>query len=98
MPARIIQYQCNKCHKIYFSEEEAIDCENSHYSLNDFQIIKVSKEESLGINFPRSIHVINQKNYKVASYIFNHNKIKPSKNHRGYRFDSGIFPSEEEAE
>ena len=102
MPTQIIQYQCNKCFQTYLNEQTAIDCENSHYALNDFQIVKVSKEESLGINFPRSVHILNRKSNKTASYVFNHNKIKPNKrplkNHYGYRFNSGIFPSEEEAE
>jgi len=114
MPTQIIQYQCNKCFQTYLNEQTAIDCESKHFELNDFEIVNLSKEKTPHSGFPGSIHVINQKNYKVASYIFNHNKIKPKsfkqewldhldklykrplKNHYGYRFDSEIFPSEEE--
>ena len=75
MPTRIIQYQCNKCHKVYFSEEEAIECENSHYTLDDFTISRIGKH---GYNsfYPDCIHVINQKTDTIALYTFNHNTVK----------------------
>ena len=74
-PILVTKYKCDKCGRKYSDLQMAADCENSHYALNDFQIVKVSKEESLGINFPRSIHILNRKSNKTASYVFNHNKI-----------------------
>ena len=114
MPTPIIQYQCCKCNQIYINEIRAINCENSHYILDDFIISKIGKH---GYNsyFPDSIHVVNQKTDKIASYTFNHDQVIYKKsvkhrwsdsldkiykrqlyNHYGYRFDSGLFPNEEE--
>ena len=106
MPMQFIQYQCVKCFQTYLNEQTAIDCENSHYTLDDFKISRMSKEKTPFSCFPRSIHVINQKTNTTASYLFNHNKVKSVKHRwldsldetykKGYRFDSGLFPSEEE--
>ena len=96
MPIQVIQYQCNECFNVYLNERAAVNCEFSHQKLDDFIILDMSKEQTPYSRFPRSIHVVNQKTNTIASYLFNHNKVKPSKNHRGYRFDSGLFPSEEE--
>ena len=83
MPTRIIQYQCNKCHKVYFSEEEAIDCEKRHLKLNDFSILKINFEKT-DTFFPRSLFIKSKKTFRIASYIFNHDTVKH------------VFPIEEE--
>ena len=95
-PILVTRWKCGKCDREYSNLQMAADCENSHYALDDFIILDMSKEQTPYSCFPRSIHVVNQKTNTIASYLFNHNKVKPSKNHRGYRFDSGLFPSEEE--
>ena len=79
MPKQIIQYQCCECLAIYVNEQGAINCENSHYTLDDFIISKIGKH---GYNsfYPDSIHVINQKIDKIALYTFTHDDVKP--NHR----------------
>ena len=75
MPIQVIQYQCNKCLAIYVNEQGAINCENSHYTLDDFMISRIGKH---GYNsfYPDFIHVINQKANKVAFYEFCHDKVK----------------------
>ena len=75
MPTRIIQYQCNKCHKVYFSEEKAIDCEKRHLKLNDFSILKINFEKT-DTFFPRSLFIRSKKTFRIASYIFNHDEVK----------------------
>jgi len=97
MPKQIIQYQCMKCLQTYLNEQTAIDCENKHFKLNDFTIINISGRTGIKSKlFPDFIHVANKNTNKVAFYDLCHDEVKPSKNHRGYRFNSGIFPSEEE--
>ena len=108
MPTRIIQYECCKCLQIYPNEQTAIDCENRHLKLNDFEILNISNRIGTQSRlFPDCIHVINKKTNKVAFYDFCHDKVTKSvkqewldrldKTYKNsYRFDSGIFPIEEE--
>ena len=74
-PILVTQYKCDKCGQRYFDLSDAADCEDRHFTLSDFEILDCSKEIAGGI--PRSIHVANQKTNKIASYIFNHDKVKP---------------------
>ena len=99
MPTQIIQYQCMKCFQTYLNEQTAIDCESKHFKLNDFTIVHISGRSGAKSNlFPVVIHVADKNTNKIAFYELCHDEVKPSKNHRGYRFYSAIFPSEEEAE
>ena len=110
MPTSIIQYQCCKCGKIYHNEKVAVDCESSHFKLNDFTIINISSRTGIKSKlFPDCIHVANKNTNKVAFYDLCHDEVTKSvkqewldrldKTYKNsYRFDSGIFPSEEEAE
>jgi len=81
MPTPILstRYQCNKCYRKYSDLQMAIDCENSHYILDDFTISKIGKH---GYNsfYQDSIHVRNQKTDTIALYNFAHDVVKP--NHR----------------
>ena len=75
-PILATRYKCDKCERKYSDLQMAADCEDSHFELSDFEILNISLENS-NCNFPRSIHVANQKTNKIASYIFNHDKVKP---------------------
>ena len=82
-PILVTQYKCDTCGQRYFDLSDAADCEDRHFTSDDFKISDISLEKS-NISFPRSIHVINQKTDKIASYTFNHDEVKHA------------FPSEEE--
>jgi len=97
MPTQIIQYQCMKCFQTYLNEQTAIDCESKHFELNDFTIVYISGRTGAKSNlFPVFIHVADKNTNKIAFYDLCHDEVKLSRNCRGYRFDSGLFPSEEE--
>jgi len=114
MPTQVIQYQCNKCFQTYLNEQTAIDCESKHFELNDFTIINISRRTGIKSKlFPDFIHVANKNTNKVAFYDLCHDEVIKSVKQEwldrldktynfpssyGYRFDSGLFPSEGEDE
>ena len=81
MPIPIIQYQCCKCKEIYPDQDDAIDCEMSHFVLGDFVVSLVSKEKSSNIDFPRYVHIANQKNDGIGLYVFSKTIKSPKKTH-----------------
>ena len=110
-PILVTQYKCDKCGQRYFDLGDAADCEDRHFTLSDFEILDLSKEKTPYSGFPRSIHVANQKTDKVASYLFNHNRVKQKQSHIPggiygpdgkipdfYKKPYALFPGEEEDE
>ena len=75
MPTQVTQYQCNKCLQIYVNEQGAINCENSHYTLDDLTISRIGKHRCNSF-YPDCIYVTNQKTNKVAFYKFCHDEAK----------------------
>ena len=71
MPIPIFHYQCCKCEKVYPDKDQAIDCEDSHFKADHFNIKTIcNTATSLNVNFPIHIEVINLKNKMEAEYRF----------------------------
>ena len=70
MPIPIIQYQCNKCGKIYHNEKVAVECEEKHFELNDFKIEEIGKDTASNKNFPRHIYITTEKSKRKANYRY----------------------------
>ena len=70
IPTHLIHYQCCECEKVYPDQEDAIECEKSHFVLDDFIVSFVSKEKSSNIDFPGYVHIANQKNDGIGLYVF----------------------------